>query len=215
MSASSVKLVDQLVSTINNNGNGASAIKIQADMTNTDSPRQIVAETVAAFGGSIDILVNNAGNEHSSALTDITVEVHNSVPDLSVRSVIFMTQAVLPYLRNPGRIINIGSVMGSLGYPKSSVHSATKAAVEALSRGWASELGGFGHTVNVMAPVPTETDMMHWVSSGPESEHSIQTQKMMTPLEHRLAIVVALIAYPASRWVTGQTFQSGGGIFMA
>lgn len=221
MSASSAKLADQLVSSINSIGNGASAIKIQADMVNTDSPKKIVTETVAAFGDSIDILVNNAGKEFSSALADITAEGYNSVMELNVRSVIFMTQAVLPYLRSPGRIINIGSVMGRLGYPNSSVYSATKAALEALSRGWASELGASGHTVNVVAPALTETDMMHRVASGPEAEHSIQMQKVMTPLEHRLgkpgdiALVVALIADPASRWITGQTIQSGGGIYMS
>ncbi|KAH7073090.1 short chain dehydrogenase [Paraphoma chrysanthemicola] len=221
VSSSSAKLADQLVSTINNLGNGASAITIQADMNDLDSPKTIVTKTVAAFGSSIDILVNNAGKEYASALTDVSLEGYNDLMNLNVRSVIFMTQAVMPHLRSPGRIINIGSVMGSLGYPKSSFYSATKAALEALSRGWASELGISGHTVNVVAPALTETDMMDRLGSGPEHEHSIQMQKMMTPLEHRLgkpediALVVALIADPASRWITGQTIQSGGGIYMS
>ncbi|USP81339.1 short-chain dehydrogenase/reductase-like protein SDR [Curvularia clavata] len=221
VSSSSAKLADDLVFTINNLGNGASAIKIQADMNNLDSPKKIVAETVAAFGNSIDILVNNAGKEYSNALTDITLDGYNTVFDLNVRSVVFMTQAVIPYLRSPGRIINIGSVMGRLGYPKSSIYSATKAALEALSRGWASELGVFGHTVNVVAPALTKTDMMGRMGSGAEFEQSIQMQKMMTPLEHRLgnpediALIVAMVADPASRWITGQTIQSGGGIYMS
>lgn len=220
MSASSAKLADQVVSTINGLGNGASAIKIQADMHDLQSPKKIVAETIAAFGDSIDILVNNAGKEFASALKDLTVEGYNDVLDLNVRSVIFMTQAVLPHLRNPGRIINIGSVMARIGYQKASVYSATKVALEALSRGWASELGVAGHTVNVVAPALTETDMMDRATSGPGAEQSIQMQKMMTPLEHRLgkaediALVVAMVADPASRWITGQTIQAGGGIYM-
>ena len=87
-------MADQVVSKINNLGNGASAIKIQADAANIDSPKQIVAETIAAFGDSIDILVNNAGKEFHALLPDITVEGYQSLFDTNVRSVIFMTQAV-------------------------------------------------------------------------------------------------------------------------
>ncbi|PSN64777.1 short-chain dehydrogenase/reductase-like protein SDR [Corynespora cassiicola Philippines] len=220
VSPSSAKLADELVSTINSLGNGASAIKIQADMADTESPKKIVTETVTAFGESIDILVNNAGVGYQDLLPDLTMDGYNNVMNVNVRSVIFMTQAVLPHLRSPGRIINIGSAMGRLGFPKSSVYSATKAALEALSRGWASELGVSGHTVNVVAPALTETDMIQNIVSDPESAQLIQMQKMMTPLENRLgkpediALVVALIADPASRWITGQTIQSGGGILM-
>lgn len=124
MSPSSSELADQVVSTINSLGNGASAIKVQADMANLDSPKQIIAETVAAFGDSIDILVNNAGKEYHALLADITLEGYNSVFDTNVRSVIFMTQAVRPNLRSPGRIINVGSVLGRLGRPTHSVYSA-------------------------------------------------------------------------------------------
>lgn len=190
-------------------------------MNNLDSPKKIVSETIATFGGSIDILVNNAGMEFPSALSDITVEAYNSVMDLNVRSVIFMTQAVLPHLRSPGRIINIGSILGRTSYPNISLYSASKAALEGLSRGWASELGGLSHTVNVVAPAATETDMLQRSTVEPGAEQIIQMQKMMTPLEHRIAkpediaLVVALIADPASRWITGQTIQAGGGIYMA
>lgn len=221
MSPSSSKLADQVVSTINGLGNGASAIKIQADMRDLLSPKKIVAETAAAFGDSIDILVNNAGKEFTSALEDLTLEGYNDVLDVNVRSVIFMTQAVLPLLRSPGRIINIGSVLARIGYQKQSVYAATKVALEALSRGWASELGVAGHTVNVVAPALTETEMMDRTTSGPEAEQSIQMQKMLTPLEHRLgkaediALIVAMVADPASRWITGQTIQAGGGIYMS
>jgi 3-oxoacyl-[acyl-carrier protein] reductase len=220
VSPSSSELADQVVSTINNLGNGASAIKIQADIANLDSPKQIVADTVAAFGDSIDILVNNAGKEYHALLADITLEGYNSVFDTNVRSVILMTQAVLPYLRSPGRIINVGSVMGRIGRSTHSVYSTTKASLEALSRGWASELGPSGHTVNVVAPALTETDMQVRSFGGEESNELLQMQREMTPLEHRLgkaegtALAVAMIGDPASRWITGQTVQAGGGIYM-
>ncbi|KAL5363449.1 hypothetical protein BJX96DRAFT_167488 [Aspergillus floccosus] len=220
VSPSSGVLADQVVSTINDLGNGASAIKIKADMRSMDSPGQIISETTAAFGESIDILVNNAGMESGQALGNIGVEEYTEVWDVNVRSVVFMTQAVLPYLRAPGRIISIGSVLGRIGRPGASIYSATKVAIEALSRGWASELGPAAHTVNVVAPALTRTDMMTRITST-ESEQALQAQKMMTPIEHRLgeaediALVVAMLAEPSSRWITGQTIQAGGGIYMS
>ncbi|GES65829.1 short-chain dehydrogenase/reductase SDR [Aspergillus terreus] len=214
-------LADQVVSTINNLGNGASAIKMKADMRSMDSPGHIISETTTAFGESIDILVNNAGMEFFKPLGSISVEEYTEVCDLNVRSVVFMTQAVLPYLRAPGRIISIGSVMGRLGRPDASIYSATKVALEALSRGWASELGPASHTVNVVAPAFTRTDMLTRVTASAESEQVVQMHEMMTPVEHRLgeavdiALVVAMLAEPSSRWITGQTLQAGGGIYMS
>lgn len=201
--------------------NGSLAIKIQTDARDLGSPARVVAETVAVFGPSIDILVNNAGAEFTRPLGEITVESYTNIFDVNVRSVIFMTQAVLPHLRGPGRIINIGSVLGRIGHPGSSVYSATKAALEALTRGWASELGATGHTVNVIARALTETDMMARAVQELGSDQSIQMQQMLTPLEHRLgkpediALSVALLAEPSSRWITGQTIQAGGGIYMS
>ncbi|EKG16288.1 Glucose/ribitol dehydrogenase [Macrophomina phaseolina MS6] len=125
-----------------------------------------------------------------------------------------MAQAVLPHLRGPGRIINIVSVFGRIGQPAASLCSASEAAVEALSRGWASELGAADHAVNVLSPALAETDMTAR-TPGPGSE---QMQKMMTDLEHRLgkaediALVIAMLAEPLNSWITGQTSQAGGGI---
>jgi 3-oxoacyl-[acyl-carrier protein] reductase len=221
VSPSSEVLADQIVTTINQFGNGASAIKVKADMRSLESPKRIISETTTAFGDSIDILVNNAGMELGKSLEDISVQDYTNALEVNVRSVIFLTQAVLPHLRAPGRIINIGSVLARVGHPGVSIYSATKAALEALSRGWASELGHANHTVNVVAPALTETDMMARATATAKSEQAIQMQKMMTPIENRLgkaediALVVAMLAEPSSRWITGQTIQAGGGIFMS
>ncbi|KAG9196775.1 hypothetical protein G6514_004688 [Epicoccum nigrum] len=220
VSHSSSELADEVVATINNLGNGASAIKIQADMRRLESPKQIIDETVAAFGDSIDILVNNAGKEYHALLADITLDGYSSVFDTNVRSAIFMVQAVLPHLRSPGRIITVGSVLGRMGRPTHSIYSASKASLEALSRGWASELGPAGHTVNVVAPALTETDMQSRSFGGDRNKHVLDMQRQMTPVEHRLgkaediALTIAMLADPASRWITGQTIQAGGGIYM-
>lgn len=77
-----------------------------------------------------------------------------------------------------------------------------------------------GHTVNVVAPALTETDMQARSFGGEESKQLLQMQRQITPVEHRLgkaediALAVAMVADPASRWITGQTIQAGGGIYM-
>jgi 3-oxoacyl-[acyl-carrier protein] reductase len=210
------------VSKIRALSNGAAAISIQADTTSLESPKKIVDQTLAAFGPSIDILVNNAGVECSKDLLDITPADYEKTTNTNVRGVIFTTQAVVPHLRAPGRIINIGSVLSRIGLPGTSVYAATKAAVESLTRAWAAELGATGHTVNAISPGLTETDMFTAVAEaqGPAFEQKLQFQKMLTPLEHRIAtvddisLVAVMLAEPNSRWITGQAIQASGGIYM-
>jgi 3-oxoacyl-[acyl-carrier protein] reductase len=102
-----------------------------------------------------------------------------------------------------------------------SFYAATKAAMESLTRGWAHELGAAGHTVNVMAPALTETDVAARILETLEEQAVVEMQKMLTPLEHRLgkpddiALAVAMLADPASQWITGQSIQAEGGIYMA
>lgn len=183
------------------------------------APQKIVAETTAVFGNSIDILVNNAGAAHTAPLGEIALDHFTDLFDVNVRSVVFTTQAVLPHLRSPGRIINLGSTLSRVAQPAASVYAATKAAVEALARCWAAELGPDGHTVNSVAPGLTGTDMNAQGKALPEQALGIL--KAMTPLGHRLgtpediALVVAMLAEPTSQWITGQTIHACGGNYMS
>ncbi|KAI9047883.1 hypothetical protein LZ554_007685 [Drepanopeziza brunnea f. sp. 'monogermtubi'] len=219
---SSEKLADDLVAKIKGFNNGADAIKVQADMASLDSPKIIVDQTIAAFGSSIDILVNNAGVEIVKPLANITLEDYDKVMNVNVRGKLFMTQAVIPHLRAPGRIINIGSIVGSIGLPGTSVYTASKGALDALTRCWAAEFGALGHTVNSVDPGPTETDMYDeiLVTAGEKASEAVEFQKMVTPLEHRLgtaediALTIAMVAEPSCRWITGQSIQASGGMHM-
>ncbi|EKG13594.1 Short-chain dehydrogenase/reductase SDR, partial [Macrophomina phaseolina MS6] len=219
VSPSSETNADEVISKIARFNNGSRAIKIQADMHDVAAPQKIVAETTAAFGSSIDILVNNAAVAKAVPLEEITLDHFTDHVDVNFRSVVFTTQAVLPHLRSPGRIINLGSTTSRTGQPASSVYSATKAAVEALARSWAADLGAAGHTVNNVAPGLTSTDMNAHGKALPEQ--AVEILKATTPLEHRLgtpediALVVAMLAEPASRWITGQTIQASGGNYMS
>lgn len=211
------------MSKINDLGNGAAAIAVRADLADPASPAKIVSATQAAFGDAIDILINNTAMNLVRSLGSIEASDYAKVFDLNVRSVILMTQAVLPHLRAPGRIINISSVGSRQGVAGCSVYLASKAALEALTRCWAAELGPRSHTVNAVAPGATDTEMLARGTEVMDGLYNVDfsaATKAMTPMENRLgrteevAAVVAMLAEPKSQWVTGQTISVSGGLLM-
>ncbi|KAB2576171.1 Dehydrogenase OXI1 [Lasiodiplodia theobromae] len=214
-SPSSENCTKEAVAKINGLGNGAAAVMIQADLRQLDAPNKIVTETTAAFGDDIDILVNNAGCELIKLLPHITPEDYAYCMDLNVRGALFMSQAVLPYLRKPARIINMSSVGARVGLTAGCVYLTSKAALEGFTRALAAELGPQGHTVNAIQPGPTNSDMMTKIP--PEI---VEQQKKTTPLEHRVgepedvALLTAMVAEPQSGWMTGQCISASGGWLM-
>ncbi|OBT61800.1 hypothetical protein VE03_08758 [Pseudogymnoascus sp. 23342-1-I1] len=211
-SSGSSKSVDELISQINNLDNGASAIGIQADLRQIPAAQAIVEATLSRFGPKVDILVNNAGVELVKPLQDITASDFSYVYDLNVRAPLLLTQAVLPHLRAPGRIINISSVGARAGFKNLSVYCSSKAALEGLTRCWAAELGAQGHTVNCVNPGPVQTQLMDNIP-----KETVEMQKASTPVQNRIgtvediAQIVSWMASEGSRWVTGQVVSASGG----
>ncbi|KAF2666248.1 dehydrogenase with different specificitie [Microthyrium microscopicum] len=194
---------------------GVKAILAREDLYDTEAPDRIVKATTAAFGPHVDILVNNAATEVNKRLGNITLEDISKVYDLNVRAAILMSQAVLPYLRSPGRIINMSSVGGRCGFQELSLYCSSKAALEGLTRCWAAELGKDGHTVNAVSPGPVQTQLLDKIP--PEI---VAAQKAATPVENRLgtvddiALIVAWLASEEARWVSGQVLSASGGLNM-
>ena len=213
-SDSSAAAVDKLVAKIQKLQNGSEAIGVKADLRQIEAPEKIVQATRTAFGDHIDILVNNAACEVHKTLSEISVEDFSYIYNLNVRAVVLMSQAVLPYLRSPGRIINLGSVGARGGYVGYSLYASSKAAIEGLTRCYAAELGPEGHTVNAVHPGPVQTDMLDGIS--PEI---VEQQKKTTPANRLgttddIAQIVGFLAEEGSRWVTGQTISASGGYAM-
>lgn len=204
-----------MVEKIKSFNTGATAAKVRADLRDLSAGQNIVEASMQAFGPSIDILVNNAGVEVVKPLCDLTVEDYNLVYDLNVRGAIFLTQAVLPHLRAPGRIINISSVGARAGFAGLSIYCSSKAALEGLTRCWAAELGDAGHTVNAVNPGPVQTALLENIP-----KQLVEMQKSVTPVENRVgtiddvAQVVAWLASEESRWVSGQAISASGGFAM-
>jgi len=214
-SARSQDATEHLISNIIALENGSTAIKVRADLRLTAAPQNILQTHLNAFGTHVDILVNNAGCELVKGLGDITPEDFSYVFNLNVRAVVLMTQAVLPHLRSPGRIINVSSVGARCGFKDLSLYCSSKAAVEGLTRCHAAELGAKGHTVNSVNPGPVQTDLLNGIP-----KEIIEMQKKTTPAENRLgttddvAQIVAFLSEENSRWITGQAISASGGFAM-
>jgi NAD(P)-dependent dehydrogenase (short-subunit alcohol dehydrogenase family) len=218
VSPSSSSKAQDLVAEVDALGTTARAYAIQADSTDLSAPREIVRATLAAFDvKDIDVLVNNAGvGSAATTLEQITLQEYDHVMTVNVRSVIFMTQAVLPYISKGGRVVNISSISARGGYATQSVYSASKAAVEALTRVWATELGPkYGVTVNCVNPGPVDTEMYR--SAGDVHLARMEELNKKTPAapragtENDVAEIVTFLCEERSRWVSGDTLCANGG----
>ncbi|MGA5463814.1 SDR family NAD(P)-dependent oxidoreductase [Mycobacterium sp. NPDC050041] len=167
-------------------------------------------------GRSLDILVNNAAIATADATIDkATPEQFEREFAINVRAPFFITQRALPLLRDGGRIINVSSGVTWFATPQI-VYSMTKGALNVLGRSLANTLGERGITVNNVAPGVTDTDMNSWLH---ESDDAQQGFTNITALDRigkaeEIADAVAFFASPDSRWVTGQTLDVNGGLFL-
>lgn len=193
---------------------GGEARAAQADISDSVQGKWLVAETVAYFG-YLDILVNNAALSGNGMrpLTSIDEAHYDSLFNLNVRGLLFLTQVAAQVMRDGGRIINISSGAAVVSPPGMAVYSASKAAVEALTKSIASELGPRQITVNVVSPGVTETDMLHETLS-PEMCKAMIRQTPLGRLgqPEDIAEAVAFLVSDEARWITGQVIHASGGL---
>lgn len=167
-------------------------------------------------GRPLDILVNNAAiNVYSATIEGATQADYDRVFAVNVRAPLFITQRALPLMREGGRIINISSGVTWFAVPEI-VYSMTKGALNVFSRSLAHTQGVRGITVNTVSPGITETDMNSWLTENPESQKAVAA---MTALGRHgqpadIADAVAFLASDDARWITGQTLEVNGGLFL-
>lgn len=201
---------DEVVARIAKLGTGAVAFK--ADVASAED-NQILIDEIERTVGNIDILVNNAAVWDAAPVGEISLEHYHKVFDTNVKGVIATTIAALPKIKNGGRIINISSVAAEGVMQTASVYSASKAALNTLTRIWAQELGPKQITVNGVAPGTTATDML--LQALPEdlkNEFISKTALGRLAEPSDIADVVAFLASDDARWITGQTIRADGGI---
>jgi 3-oxoacyl-[acyl-carrier protein] reductase len=201
---------EEVVASINSTG--AKAIAIKSDVSNPIEARKLIEE-VRQTVGKIDILVNNAGVWDGGSIDQIDVAQYDRIFDVNVKGVLANTIAALPLIPDGGRIINISSGASTLSLPGLSIYSASKAALDALTRIWAQDLGGRKITVNGVAPGTTATDMFHKaIPSENQQAMAEKTALGRIGLPDDIAAVVAFLASDDAGWITGQTIRTDGGI---
>jgi 3-oxoacyl-[acyl-carrier protein] reductase len=195
-------------------GKGGRAVAVQANLAKEIDVRRLFSESKKAFG-KIDILVNNAGVYEFLPLESVTPEHFHKQFDLNVLGLILASQEAVRYFGDAGgSIINIGSVVGSGRLPGASVYSATKAAVDAVTRSLATELGAKKIRVNSINPGMVETE---GVRAAGFSESDFRKQiEAQTPLgrigqPHDIAPLAVFLASSDAAWITGESFFVSGG----
>ncbi|MEZ5401378.1 MAG: glucose 1-dehydrogenase [Bryobacteraceae bacterium] len=192
---------------------GSKAVAIQADMSKPEEIRRLFAETKREFG-RIDILVNNAGVYNFAPIETITEDAFRRDVDLNVLGPLVAIQEALRLLpAEGGSIINISSIVSPNPRANMLVYSATKAAVDAMTRVLAQELGGRKIRVNSILPGSTDTPGN---AAGMEGEAG-QAMASATPLgrfgrAEDIANLAVFLAAPESAWITGETIRASGGL---
>ncbi len=195
--------------------NGGKAVAVQANVAKPADIERLFAEAKQAFG-KLDILVNNAGIYEFAPLESVTPEHFHKQFDLNVLGLILASQAAVRHFGpGGGSIVNISSVAASLAPPTTSVYSATKAAVNAVTRSLAQELGPRKIRVNAINPGMVETEGTH--SAGITESDFRKATEAQTPLgrigqPRDIAPAVVFLASSDSAWITGETLYISGGL---
>ncbi len=193
---------------------GGRAVAVQANVAKQPDVRRLFSEAKKAFG-RLDVLVNNAGIYEFAPLEAITAEHFHKLFDLNVLGLLLTTQEAAKHFGpDGGSVVNISSVVSTSAFPSASVYSATKAAVDALTRSLAKELGPRKIRVNSINPGMVETEGVHAAGIA-ESEMRKQTEAQ-TPLGRigqpdDIAPAAVFLASADSGWITGETMYLSGG----
>jgi 3-oxoacyl-[acyl-carrier protein] reductase len=196
---------------------GGKAFAVRAELGADDGVDALFAGLEDGLAGQpLDILVNNAGiTDYDATIEDATPEQFDRLFAINVKAPLFIAQRALPILRDGGRIINITSGVTWFAVPQI-VYSMTKGALNVFGRSLANTVGERGITVNNVSPGVTETDMNSWLNEDAEAAAGITgiTALGRVGKGADLADAVAFFASDDSRWVTGQTLEVNGGLFL-
>jgi len=211
--ASSKKGADDVVAAIERGGGKALAVK--ADMAKKSEIENLFAETTKTFG-RLDILVNNAGIYEFLPLEDVTEEHFHKHFNLNVLGLILASQQAARHFGSAGgSIVNISSVASSKAPANTSVYSATKAAVDAVTKAVAKELGPRNIRVNSINPGVTETEGVHAIEGlldgGEAKEWVANTPLGRVGQPGDIAPAVTFLASADSAWITGEVIRVSGG----
>jgi 3-oxoacyl-[acyl-carrier protein] reductase len=191
-----------------------SAIAVKANMGNPAEIPGLFDAAIKTYG-KLDILVNNAAVMQRLFLEDVTAETIDAHFNINVRGYLLACKYAAEHMKNGGCIINVASAISRMAYPGAVVYTATKGAIDVMSRVLAMELGPKGIRVNVLAPGSTRTDMNSEKSGKTKEE---EKQEIAATALRRIGEVediadaAALLVSDDARWITGAWIDASGGI---
>ena len=194
---------------------GGEAVAVQADVSKDADIKKLFDETGRTFG-TVDILVNNAGVYEFRPLESVDEEHYHKIFDLNVLGLLLTTKAAVARMNgNGGSIINVSSIAAKTPAPNSAVYSATKGAVDVISRELALELAPRKIRVNSLSPGATVTEGVAAMDEFKEGFEQLAIAR--TPLGRMgtvedIAKAALFLASEDSGWITGEELLVGGGI---
>ena len=191
---------------------GGRNLVLQTDVSDSNSVRSMVNQTLDAFG-QIDILVNNAGIFSYTQIEECTEEEWDRIMAVNLKGPFLCSQAVIGTMKKQsyGRIISLGSLAGQVGGLVSSApYAASKAGVMCLTKSLARALGPHNITVNAIAPGVAATDM---TTNHPDLTTQMVLGRVAEPVE--VANAILFLASDEGSYVTGITLNVNGGMFMS
>ncbi|MEG6584362.1 SDR family NAD(P)-dependent oxidoreductase [Dendrosporobacter sp. 1207_IL3150] len=196
---------------------GRAAIAVSADVSDANSVRSMIEQTIAEFG-QLDILINNAGIVQTGPVTSITEDEWERVMGVNAKGVFLCCQAVLPLMmkQSNGKILNIASVAGKRGggLLGNSCYAASKGAVIAFTKTIAREAAPYNININALSPALTDTDMTSLMS-----EENRQNIVGMIPLRRaarpeEVAAAACFLVSDRASFITGEIMDVDGGLMM-
>jgi 3-oxoacyl-[acyl-carrier protein] reductase len=185
------------------------------NVSDPDSIQTLLSDITEKYA-SVDILVNNAGITRDNLLMRMKDDEWQSIMDTNLTSIFKMSKAVLRGMmkKRKGRIINIGSVVGSTGNAGQANYAAAKAGVIGFSKSMAREVASRGITINVVAPGFIDTDMTKSLTAEQKDNifKDIPANRLGDPKE--IAATVGFLASDEAAYITGETIHVNGGMFM-
>ncbi|MGL6115958.1 3-oxoacyl-ACP reductase FabG [Plesiomonas sp.] len=175
-----------------------------------------VLEVIRAEFGEVDILVNNAGITRDNLLMRMKDDEWQDIMDTNLTSVFRLSKAVLRAMmkKRCGRIISIGSVVGTMGNAGQTNYAAAKAGLVGFTKSLAREVGSRGITVNAVAPGFIETDMTRALNDDQRAGILSQVPAGRLGEAKEIASVVAFLASEGAAYITGETIHVNGGMYM-
>lgn len=194
---------------------GGRAVKVQADISRLEEAERLAAQALEQFG-RIDILVNNAGITRDNLIMRMKEEEFDQVIQTNLKGVFNGIKAVTRQMmkQRSGRIVNISSVVGSLGNAGQANYTAAKAGVIGLTKAAARELASRGITVNCVAPGYIETEMTEHLPDQLKEQLLQQIPLARMGLPEEIAKVVRFLVSDEASYMTGQTIHVDGGMYM-